>query len=1095
MAQSINTNIASLNAQRNLSKSQDQLGISLQRLSSGLRINSAKDDAAGLAISNRFTTQIRGLDQAARNANDGISLAQTAEGALSETTNALQRIRELAIQSANSTNSAADRSALQSEVNQLVSEIDRVANTTTFNGLKLLDGSFTGQSFHVGADANQTIGVNVAGSTSESIGVNKFTVNNSQLGITNATNDGGGPRLTTEGIAATGATVAAATSSAQTITVSDENGSNQTLNLTGAETSATVASSLAGMTVGGESPIVSATLNTNSTTMDFSSVPELQNGEVMSFSLGGAGASDAISITRDTNAYASLADQVAFEINTDMSNITAADSTFAATASGSVVTLSGTSTADITLENFAVADTISTAHTATLSGFSGMDVTHDVDLTFTNTNYSHGDAFTFEVNGTAIASSTIVGTVAELEGTADISAGPDLTAAGSGSFTVEYNGTDYAIDVSGTNYASGAALATAIDGALDAAIGGAAGQVNASMGGTGGNKLVLTGGSIAQSVEVKQTGGDAGHTNVFGGAVAQADTTVSAAQVATSFQANVNALTDITSVDGGAGTLTLTASSADFANITISNFQGGGSNETFAVADGGVTPSDSGTGTQTAGTNTTDALSATNTITLDIEGATETVDLKGVQTTSANIAQAFRDDLSITNVTVGGTGANVTLTATSSLGVLEFDSGQQNAADDGGASFSIAVSGGATNTTGDASFTLVAAEDEQFTANTAVSTMTFAGQTMTEAGTDSGVARASMDVVVADGFSMTSSLTSANGGLLNISTAGQAAALATTGIANIDAGNNVAAQILTISGSASSNVNVAENDTANSIVAAVNAVSDSTGVSATGSNSVTLSSLTDDGVVSFSLNGQSISANVTTSNMSTLSEAINDSSGATGIRATLSLDKASMELTNSTGANISIENFDSSAAVDTVTGNIVSLDVAGATGPSSRIEMGGANAGTRDSTVVGGSVEFKSTSGYFSISSDVAASAGGLFSGAAGELQAANRTTVNALDISTVTGANDAIDILDGALADVDTIRADLGAIQTRFESTIASLKATSENLTAARSRILDTDFAAETAALTRSQILQQAGVSMLAQANSLPQLALSLLQ
>ncbi|TPW13313.1 MAG: flagellin [Halothiobacillaceae bacterium] len=120
---------------------------------------------------------------------------------------------------------------------------------------------------------------------------------------------------------------------------------------------------------------------------------------------------------------------------------------------------------------------------------------------------------------------------------------------------------------------------------------------------------------------------------------------------------------------------------------------------------------------------------------------------------------------------------------------------------------------------------------------------------------------------------------------------------------------------------------------------------------------------------------------------------------------------------------------------------------------------------------------------------------GGLFGGSADELQASDKSNVNSIDISTVTGANDAIDILDGALAGVDSIRADLGAIQTRFESTIASLKATSENLTAARSRILDTDFAAETAALTRAQILQQAGVSMLAQANSLPQLALSLLQ
>jgi len=131
MALTINTNVPSLNAQRNLGKSQNALATSMQRLSSGLRINSAKDDAAGLAISDRMTSQIRGLNQATRNANDGISLSQTAEGAMQESTNILQRIRELGVQSANATNSAADRQALQSEVNQLKSELNRIANSTT----------------------------------------------------------------------------------------------------------------------------------------------------------------------------------------------------------------------------------------------------------------------------------------------------------------------------------------------------------------------------------------------------------------------------------------------------------------------------------------------------------------------------------------------------------------------------------------------------------------------------------------------------------------------------------------------------------------------------------------------------------------------------------------------------------------------------------------------------------------------------------------------------------------------------------------------------------------------------------------------------
>ncbi len=190
MPQIINTNIASLNAQRNMNKSQDALGVSLQRLSTGLRINSAKDDAAGLAIAERFTTQIRGINQAVRNANDGISLAQTAEGALGEITNNLQRIRELAVQSANATNSSSDRAALQTEVSQLISEVDRVAQQSKFNGVALLDGSFASKQFQVGADANQTITINsIASARTSALGASYSATSVSTADVnTTATN-------------------------------------------------------------------------------------------------------------------------------------------------------------------------------------------------------------------------------------------------------------------------------------------------------------------------------------------------------------------------------------------------------------------------------------------------------------------------------------------------------------------------------------------------------------------------------------------------------------------------------------------------------------------------------------------------------------------------------------------------------------------------------------------------------------------------------------------------------------------------------------------------------------------------------------------
>ncbi|MFM5521484.1 flagellin [Aeromonas jandaei] len=186
MAMFINTNTSSLNAQRNLMNTTKSLDTSYTRLASGLRINSAKDDAAGLQISNRLTSQINGLDQGNRNANDGISLSQTAEGAMDEVTGMLQRMRTLAQQSANGSNSAKDREALQKEVDQLGSEINRISTDTSFAGTKLLNGSFAG-SFQVGADANQTIGFSLTQADGFSISGISAAANTSITTATGAT--------------------------------------------------------------------------------------------------------------------------------------------------------------------------------------------------------------------------------------------------------------------------------------------------------------------------------------------------------------------------------------------------------------------------------------------------------------------------------------------------------------------------------------------------------------------------------------------------------------------------------------------------------------------------------------------------------------------------------------------------------------------------------------------------------------------------------------------------------------------------------------------------------------------------------------------
>jgi flagellin len=219
----INTNTASLNSQRNLSKSQMSLSTAMERLSSGLRINKAADDAAGLAISNRMTTQINGLTQASRNANDGISLASTAEGALSEVTSNLQRIRELAVQAANSTNSSSDRAALDQEVQQRLQEIDRSAQQTAFNGQKVLDGSFGSATFQVGANVGETISIGLSTSMRTSaIGKTADYVGTAQYDSTKAVGAQGGGVVAATALASGDLTIAIGTSSAISVGASSD---------------------------------------------------------------------------------------------------------------------------------------------------------------------------------------------------------------------------------------------------------------------------------------------------------------------------------------------------------------------------------------------------------------------------------------------------------------------------------------------------------------------------------------------------------------------------------------------------------------------------------------------------------------------------------------------------------------------------------------------------------------------------------------------------------------------------------------------------------------------------------------------------------
>jgi flagellin len=339
MALGINTNVPSLTAQRNLDKSAQSLETSLQRLSSGLRINSAKDDAAGLSISNKFTAQIRGLNQGIRNANDGISLAQTAEGALSETGDILQRIRELAIQSANGSQSGTERTALQAEVSQLQSEINRIAETTSFGGRKLLDGSFGTEQFQVGANANETIAVSLSNARATNIGNNAVSTTG-----------------TVTAAVASAATRPANTVAAQTLTVAGSLGSS----------TVTVAAGATGDAIETQINAVTATTGVSATARTTATLGAFSAAGTFAFTIGtrsgntasGTNYTSAISVqVTDTSNLKDVADAI---------NSSSAASGVTATSNGSTISLVNEEGRDLFVENFTNGVT-----TATLTGSSG----------------------------------------------------------------------------------------------------------------------------------------------------------------------------------------------------------------------------------------------------------------------------------------------------------------------------------------------------------------------------------------------------------------------------------------------------------------------------------------------------------------------------------------------------------------------------------------------------------------------------------------------------------------------------------------------------------------------------------------------------
>ena len=495
MPQTINTNIISLTAQRNLNTSQASLAVAMQRLSSGLRLNSAKDDAAGLAISERFTTQIRGLNQAIRNANDGISLAQVGEGALGEVTSNLQRIRELAVQSANATNSDSDRVALDQEVQQRLAEIDRIAAQTTFNGRKLLDGSFGNAVFQVGPDAGQTIGLDLPASTRiGAIGqIAKTTSAGLGAGATggsltvNATN-------TNFGTAAAAATVGTATINASTrlfgtAAAAQVDGSSASITPSNLDFSNTYVAQ------------VDATMaSTNPLTVSNFSGAALGQFDV-SFD-GGATVAAHVTLTADYGSLAGVATEIQSQIRSQTGN-----TGFTVTESAGTLTYTNTGStnavkimnADANAVTAGIANQTGAAGTAasgtdkrasflvdgsivnlsadyTGGGVSALATAITGQLTGYTANVS-GGSFTLSKTGfTTAVNTTVNGAAPALQQTNAASAGLDPTTGTAGTAAVATTNATFTIDglapiTLNTNYASFDAMAADLEVKMDTAAG------------------------------------------------------------------------------------------------------------------------------------------------------------------------------------------------------------------------------------------------------------------------------------------------------------------------------------------------------------------------------------------------------------------------------------------------------------------------------------------------------------------------------------------------------------------------------------------------------------------------------------------------
>ncbi|PTY36772.1 hypothetical protein BGP77_05660 [Saccharospirillum sp. MSK14-1] len=1019
MPQIINTNIASMNAQRNLNSSQDANSTALQRLSSGLRINSAKDDAAGLAISTGFESQTKGLGVAIRNAGDGISLAQTAEGALGAMTENLQRIRELAVQASNETNSEDNRVQLQQEVDQLIEEITRTAEETNFNGRNLLDGSFEG-TFQIGANAGDVVNISISELTAGKLGASD-TVGVSAVGSDQALSNGD---LNINGVPIPPSKAEDDPSSfaeADTSAIAKAAAINSVADQTGVKAYVTE------NVVGGEEmqdlPSNNGTIKINGVEIDIQTTSSADTTRA--------------SVTEAINAYSKQTGVQAINSGTSANGVTLV----AEDGRNITVDLGALSSAETGL---AANDTYQGGYTLVANGdvdeivISGGDGTGGGNIA--NSGLTAG---TYERGAAQLAStstSSLAGVGLQANTTMDDLGSKGFFGLSGGAFT-----TDLAAGMSGS---SGLA-----------AFGTTAEVINVTMNGV---TYTMTSDSTDMGADtlaaaIKGAGGDdidvAAETRVrltiAGGNATTGFATTGSIRI---FDTNTTG-TQLGTISFGSGQTVEQLAGA--INATFTSMVA-----TFNTTDGSIMLTDvagntlafSATAALTAGTINAATVAATGTIGADVAVADDT---------NTRYSFGYIKDVDVKNGDI-----------------TEFQISSNRMAD--------------TSTTNLSSFLTrgTAAAGLADPVNSLVNTVSSSTYGLENG--DISINGVSIDA--ADPLTDTASATKGSDGS-DI----QSADKTKSGIA-IAAAINKVSEETGVTASVNATRVVGSDDTLDANVTAAQALYEAGDSGKLYINGVDLGvvSLVDDGTGAIDLERSRQSA----------IDIINNKSGLTGV--TAEDNGESITLTAADGRNISVaidndnHNNGLSDPSDTGFGALIGLD-------SSIDGIGEADIGTATTSNVIGErgnttegVAYETTYATVTLESAKGIELGA-GTGGKDELEdlgfvvgtfggGTDGAFLKDLDITTFEGAQEAINAIDNALETISSQRAALGAIQNRFESTVSNLQITAENLTAANSRIRDADFAAETAELSRSQVLQQAGISILAQANQRPQQVLSLL-